>query len=348
MRIHQLIGEYVPYPPPKDYENQLQKWLKNNPNVVVGTEVYFPLTTKVLGTHVEIKTGTIINGPMVIKGSASVTIGKYCAIAENLRIISSNHDMGHLDVAGRFSTNLDTAKGPVYIGNNVWIGDNVTILSGVHIGNGAVVGAGSIVTHDVPAFAVVAGIPAKLLKYRFEEKIIDSLEAIGWWHWDQSVIAENKHYFQERLSAAVINDLLDIRGCKQDVAKLQMKAIETSDYLLEGWGPREETFRWIMSRISRFVLLVNDPRSYRRLSLLGYSYFKEQLLQIRINGQLLEPLLMTNILFENSILVNRYLRPGVNMFALELEHCYRPANIDKTSADQRELFAYISQISLEK
>ncbi len=145
-----LDSRVLPYPPPKNYKKMLDSWLKKNPWVTVGDGVMFPLETKVLGTNTYIKDGTIINGPMVIKGSGNVTIGKYCGIAESLYIISSNHKMDYADVGGMFSEDLDTSKGPVYIGNNVWIGDNVTILSGVTVGDGAVIGAGSVVTHDIP------------------------------------------------------------------------------------------------------------------------------------------------------------------------------------------------------
>src|SRR3990167_8414741 len=128
--LPKLNSSILPYPPQKNYKKLLGNWLKKNPWVTIGDGVMFPLETKVLGTKVLIKDGTIINGPMVIKGSGNVTIGKYSGIAENLYIMSSNHKINYADVGGMFSNNLDLSKGPVYIGNNVWIGDNVTILSG--------------------------------------------------------------------------------------------------------------------------------------------------------------------------------------------------------------------------
>ena len=65
----------------------------------------------------------------------------------------------------------------------MWIGDRATILSGVSIGNGAVIGASAVVTKDVSPYAVVAGNPAKLIKFRFEQDVIDSLKKIQWWDW---------------------------------------------------------------------------------------------------------------------------------------------------------------------
>ncbi len=70
---------------------------------------------------------------------------------------------------------------PVIIGSDVWIGEKVFIKDGLHIGHGAVIGAHSVVTEDVPAYAVVAGTPAKIIRYRFEEKQIERLLESRWW-----------------------------------------------------------------------------------------------------------------------------------------------------------------------
>jgi tetrahydrodipicolinate N-succinyltransferase len=73
-------------------------------------------------------------------------------------------------------------ENPLTIGNDVWIGDRVTILSGCkQIGNGAAVAAGAVVTRDVDPYCIVAGVPARLLKKRFEDELIDRLEASRWW-----------------------------------------------------------------------------------------------------------------------------------------------------------------------
>jgi acetyltransferase-like isoleucine patch superfamily enzyme len=72
---------------------------------------------------------------------------------------------------------------PIVIGNDVFIGMNVTILDGVTIGDGAVIGAGAVVSKDIPAYAVAVGNPIKILKYRFEESLRNSLIKIKWWEW---------------------------------------------------------------------------------------------------------------------------------------------------------------------
>ncbi len=98
-------------------------------------------------------------------------------------------------------------KGMVILGNDVWIGNDVTILPGVVIGNGAIIGAGSVVTKDVPAYAVYAGNPAKLIRYRFPEHIINGLQKISWWN------------FKKEELVAAKDDMLD--GVDSFVAKYE-------------------------------------------------------------------------------------------------------------------------------
>lgn len=84
-----------------------------------------------------------------------------------------------------------TCKGDIKIGNDVWIGATSTIMSGVTIGDGAVVGAGSTITKDIPPFAIVAGNPGRIVKYRFTKEQIEKLLQISWWDWEEFKIREN-------------------------------------------------------------------------------------------------------------------------------------------------------------
>ncbi len=83
------------------------------------------------------------------------------------------------------------------IGNDVWIGRNAIIIAGVNIGNGAIVGAGAVVTKDVPDYAVVAGVPARIVRYRFTEEQIYKLNKIAWWKWSREEIAQRSDDFYD-------------------------------------------------------------------------------------------------------------------------------------------------------
>jgi len=344
--IPKLDKNILPYPLPKEYKELLRNWLKKNPWVTVGEGVTFPLETKVLGTRLEIKDGTIINGPMVIKGSGNVSIGKYGGIAENLYIISSNHKMNYADVGGMFSNNLDLSKGPVYIGNNVWIGDNVTILSGVTIGDGAVIGAGSIVTRDIPSFAVAAGVPARIIKYRFSKKIIEQLLDLGWWHWDYKTIFKNKIFFSEALTDQNIIDLIKEINLEDENEEVNNNLNESncSKFILDGWGSKEEDGRWVEKNQAGLIFKVNVPKKYLYLSFYGYSYNLPQKIKLFNNSQYFSKIDMFNGWFEYKIKIH-YLKKGVNTIRLVFERGFSPSSL-KQGNDKRILYARFKKFTL--
>lgn len=112
---------------------------------------------------------------------AKLKIGSFCSIAPNVSfMLSADHYTSHMSTFPFKVKILNVAtegvsKGDIYVDDDVWIGYGVTILSGVHIGQGAVIAAGSVVTKDVPSYAIVGGVPAKVIKYRFDKEIRDEL-----------------------------------------------------------------------------------------------------------------------------------------------------------------------------
>lgn len=160
-----------------------------------------------LGKNTSIGFGTKINGPALIasRKNAPVKIGKYCAIGYDVKIRPRNHATSYVNLQDAFQSkynlpDLDSVKGPIIIGNNVWIGDNVLILSGVVVGDGAVLGAGSIVTKNVPPYSIAVGSPAKPIKKRFSDEIIEQLVQIKWWDWSEEKIRRNRTFFSTDFS----------------------------------------------------------------------------------------------------------------------------------------------------
>lgn len=122
-------------------------------------------------------------------------IGKFCSIACGAKFIftSANHTLRSLSTYPFpiFYEEWDTPiadvssawdnKGDIVIGNDVWIGYEAVILSGVHIGDGAIIGTRAVVTKDVEPYTIVGGVPARLIRRRFDQNTIDRLEALQWW-----------------------------------------------------------------------------------------------------------------------------------------------------------------------
>lgn len=172
-------------------ENSVIKECTFENNVVINRRNYINNTT--IGAFSYTGINTIINFSV---------IGKFCSIARNVDIGGFDHEYTHISMmplfrliqgvqgGGTLQTTPSMGKHNT-IGNDVWISAGAIILNKADIGDGAVVGAGAVVTKDVPPYAIVTGIPAKIVAYRFSEDIIDELLDIAWWNWSQKIILEN-------------------------------------------------------------------------------------------------------------------------------------------------------------
>ncbi len=154
------------------------------------------------------------------------SIGRYCSINETARIWN-NHPIGYVtthpmldyptfyswnrweirnDLVRKYGKYFENANyensylrnnRPVVIGNDVWIGANVVILPGVTVGDGAILAAGTVVTKDVDPYAIVGGVPAKVIRYRFSREMIDIFLKTEWWNWSIEKIEENIELFYQ-------------------------------------------------------------------------------------------------------------------------------------------------------
>ena len=129
--------------------------------------------------------------------SHKLVIGNYVSIAQNVTfLLNGEHYIDHISsfpfkvkVMGEQAEAF--SKGDIIVDDDVWIGYGATIMSGVHIGQGAVIAAGAVVTKDVPPYAIVGGVPAKVIKYRFSPEIIEKLMKIDYSKLDKETVEKN-------------------------------------------------------------------------------------------------------------------------------------------------------------
>jgi len=133
--------------------------------------------------------------------STRLTIGAYCSIGQGVRILLGGEHRTEWattsplrvlnDLPGAWEDGHPNTKGDIAIGNDVWIATGVMILSGVTIGDGVVIGAGTVVASDIPAYAIIRGNPASIIRYRFPEQERAALARIAWWDWPhEDVLAQ--------------------------------------------------------------------------------------------------------------------------------------------------------------
>ncbi|WP_159870778.1 MULTISPECIES: Vat family streptogramin A O-acetyltransferase [unclassified Raoultella] len=177
-----------------------------NPNIIIGDFTYYddPEDSENFERNV------LYHFPFI---GDRLVIGKFCAIAKGVQFImnGANHKLSGFSTFPFyiFGNGWEKAmpkpedlpyKGDTIIGNDVWIGYKALIMPGVKIGNGAIISSQAVVTTDVPAYTIVGGNPAKVIKSRFPDEIVIELEKLAWWEW--SVEKITKH-----LTAIMSNDI---------------------------------------------------------------------------------------------------------------------------------------------
>jgi acetyltransferase-like isoleucine patch superfamily enzyme len=184
---------------------QRVQWARDDVDVYPGT---FVARTAVLGKRVR------ITGPSYID---PCEIGPYTILAR-VTIRCVDHRTDHLNmqevaqrkvIGGR--SMVKPSDRPVRIGAGCWLGDNVTVLAGVEIGDGAIVGAGAVVTRSVPPYAIAVGNPAKVVRYRYPDEIIELIRSVDWWNWGDDKLRANVDLFELDLTTvepAVLKDRL--------------------------------------------------------------------------------------------------------------------------------------------
>ena len=175
-------------------KKELRKWREKNLHnktfltsplfdvncVTVGKETYGPINVEMSRNDIHLR------------------IGNFCSIANGVTfVLSAEHNTNLVStypfkvLYTKTAQSEALSKGNIIIDDDVWIGYGATILSGVHIGQGAVIAAGAVVTKDVPPYAIVGGVPAKLIKYRFDKELINELLKVDFSSLDRETAKKN-------------------------------------------------------------------------------------------------------------------------------------------------------------
>lgn len=168
---------------------------------------------------------TIIEKNAVIH---DVQIGKFCEISWHCSMGGDNHNYKlpsihhwYWNKAFGFEEDDNAVGGvnflnklnnePCVIGNDVWIGSGVTVNRKVRVGNGAILASGTVVTKDIPDYAIVGGVPGRVIKFRFEKDTIKRLQDVKWWDWPYDVLKQYRHLFELEVTQETLNQMEQIK-----------------------------------------------------------------------------------------------------------------------------------------
>ncbi|MDW2798438.1 CatB-related O-acetyltransferase [Clostridium boliviensis] len=188
------------YPRKHDKETVYLKNVVKDPAIEVGD---YTIYNDYVNDPVDFEKNNVLYHYPVNK--ERLVIGRYCSIACGAKFIftSANHTQRSLATYpfGIFFDEWDLPveriadtwdnKGDIVIGNDVWIGYEAVIMQGVHIGDGAVIGTRAVVTKDVEPYSIVGGIPAKTIRSRFDQPVVQVLLSLKWWDWSDEKVKEN-------------------------------------------------------------------------------------------------------------------------------------------------------------
>jgi acetyltransferase-like isoleucine patch superfamily enzyme len=183
----------------------IRRWIRFNILRLEGGGHFSRTIRRIYSVYHQIEIGMYTSGPCYYPPHhipAGTKIGRYSGVyEETVRIFTVNHPLDRISThaifynpkVGYAKKSADIKRRGLTIGNDVFIGHGVTILPGVNkIGDGSLIGAGSVVTRDVPDFAILAGNPAKVLRYRFSEETREKIKASKWWDEDVRDLDMNK------------------------------------------------------------------------------------------------------------------------------------------------------------